>query len=166
MFCYDYNDYTWRPGDKINLEGSRKVPSKEYLYKPEIINNSFIGQMVYVDNEKCNYILTGKQTSNANTDYWTSTWERITEPAYQNTDTKDMINDINILDNLELNKDNSEMIKRYENAIEEVNNSFVISEQTKNLVISLLNTELRILKGELTKDKNPWGSDYLQKIIY
>lgn len=65
-----------------------------------------------------------------------------------------------------MNTDNSEMIKRYETAIEEINNSFVISEQTKNLAISLLNTELRILKGELTRDKSPWRSDYLQNIIY
>jgi len=164
MFCYDYNDYTQYREPIINITGPRKVPSKEYLYKPEIINNSFIGEMVYVDNEKCNYILMSKETSNINNDYWTSTWKRIGKSEYQKT--KDMINDINILDNLELNKDNSEMINRYENAIEEVNNSFVISEQTKNLVISLLNTELRILKGELTKDKSPWGSDYLQRIIY
>lgn len=163
MFCYNYPRC---PEDKINLKGSRRVLSKEYLYKPEIINDSFIGEMVYVDDEKSEYILMSKQTSNSNSDYWTSTWEKIEEAAYQTTDTKDMINDINILDNLELNKDNSEMIKRYETAIEEVNNSFVISEQTKNLVISLLNTELRTLKGELTKDKSPWGSDYLQKIIY
>lgn len=65
-----------------------------------------------------------------------------------------------------MNTDNSEMIKRYETAIEEINNSFVISDQTKNLVISLLNTELRILKGELTRDKSPWCSDFLQNIIY
>ena len=65
-----------------------------------------------------------------------------------------------------MNTDNSEMIKRYETAIEEINNSFIISEQTKKLVISLLNTELRILKGELTIDKSPWCSDFLQNIIY
>jgi len=65
-----------------------------------------------------------------------------------------------------MNTNDSEMIKRYETAIEEINNSFVISEQTKNLVISLLNTELRILKGELSRDKSPWCSDFLQNIIY
>lgn len=157
MFCYNYPRW---PEDKINFKGSSKVPSKEYLYKPEIIKYSFIGQMVYVDDEKCNYILTSKETSNANTDYWTSTWEKIGEADYQKTE--DMI----IPNSLEVNKDNSEMIKRYEIAIEEVKNSFVLSEQTKNLVISLVNTELRTLKGELTKDKSPWGSDYLQKIIY
>lgn len=89
-------------------------------------------------------------------DYLTSNWEMIEESE------KDMI----IPNKLEVNKDNSEMIKRYETAIEEINNSFIISDQTKNLVISLLNTELRTLKGELTKNKSPWCSDFLQNIIY
>ena len=157
MFCYNYPRCS---EDKINFKGSSKVPSKEYLYKPEIIKYSFIGQMVYVDDEKCNYILTSKQTSNANTDYWTSTWEKIGEADYQKTE--DMI----IPNSLEVNEDNSEMIKRYETAIEEVKNSFVISEQTKNLVISLVNTELLILKGKFTRDKSPWNSNIYNEIIY
>lgn len=157
MFCYNYPRC---PEDKINFKGSSKVPSKEYLYKPEIIKYSFIGQMVYVDDEKCNYILTSKQTSNANTDYWTSTWEKIGEADYQKTE--DMI----IPNSLEVNEDNSEMIKRYETAIEEVKNSFVLSEQTKNLVISLVNTELLILKGKFTRDKSPWNSNIYNEIIY
>ena len=93
-------------------------------------------------------------------DYLSSNWEMIEEFDYQKT--KDMI----MPNNLEVNEDNSEMIKRYETATEEINNSFVISDQTKNLVISLLNTELRILKGELSRDKSPWNSNIYNEIIY
>lgn len=154
MLCYDFND-------NINLKGSVKVPTKKDLYKHDILENFFVGQIVYVYDEKCNYVLMNKETNDKNLMHYTADWKKLEE--YYPPDNSDYFTNNVKLD--KDNKDNSELIKQYEIAKEEINNSFVISDQTKNLVISLITTELRILKGEIKEDC-PWNQNMYNKIIY